>query len=85
MAMTGAVKKAVEDAFPHCNIGITEVNANSRTAIFQCISRPFGSQLTLQNIHLDLYTKKNFNRHPVSGRVMLIWHREMVLRKCIDA
>ena len=64
MAMTVAVKEAMVDAlaititFPHCNIGITEISSNSRTTIFLCRSLPFESQMSLQNIHLNLYTGK---------------------------
>ena len=60
MPMTEAVTKAVVDAvaititFPYRNIGITEVNGNSRTTTFQCISGPFESQVSVQNIHPDL-------------------------------
>ena len=78
MAVTLAVKEAVVHAvaititFPHCNIGISEINGNTRTTIFQCISQPFESQISLKNIHLIPYTlKKNFNGHPAGGKVTL--------------
>ena len=84
MAMIVAVKEGLGDAFPHCSNSITEVSGNSRTTIFQCTNQPFESQVSLQNIHLDLYTEKDFNRHPAGGKETHFWHRETVLRKCID-
>ena len=82
MAMTVAVKEAAVDAvaimrtFPYCKIGITEINGNSRTTIFQCISQPFESPVSPKNMHLALYTEKNFNGHPEGGKVTLTWHNK---------
>ena len=49
---------AIAITFLHYNIGITEISGKSKTTIFQCISRPFESLISIQNIYLNFYTEK---------------------------
>ena len=74
--MTVAVKEAMkwQMQWQYNNIPTLQHQHNrgkSKTTTFQCISRPFESLISLQNIYLNFYTEKT-----AGGKVTLNWHNK---------